>query len=104
MTRGDVYELRLRPRGGHEQSGRRLGVVVQSDDFAALSTVLIAPTSMHALAALFRPEIEVAGVGTRVLVEQTTAIDATRLGKLVGHLTPEETWGLDDALKVVLDL
>jgi mRNA interferase MazF len=41
---------------------------------------------------------------TRVLVEQVGAVDAGRLGALAGHLTPEEMWGVDDALATVLDL
>jgi mRNA-degrading endonuclease toxin of MazEF toxin-antitoxin module len=39
-----------------------------------------------------------------VLVEQLGAVDVSRLGDLVGHLTPEEAWGVDEALKLVLDL
>ena len=40
----------------------------------------LAPTSTSALAASFRPEIEVLGRRTRVLVEQTAAVDPQRLG------------------------
>jgi mRNA interferase MazF len=39
-----------------------------------------------------------------VLVEQLGAIDAQRLGDLAGHLSPEELWGVDDALATVLGL
>jgi mRNA-degrading endonuclease toxin of MazEF toxin-antitoxin module len=41
---------------------------------------------------------------TRVLVEHAGAVDATRLGALLGHLAPEEAWGVDEALKTVLGL
>lgn len=41
---------------------------------------------------------------TRVLVEQVGAVDARRLGNLAGHLSPEELWGLDEALMTVLGL
>lgn len=68
------------------------------------SVVLIAPTSTSARAASFRPEIGVNGTPTRVLVEQTGAVDTTRLGDLVGHLNSEEQWGVDEALLTVLDL
>ena len=104
MQRGDVFELRL-PKGmGHEQRGRRYGVVVQADEFLPRSVIVIAPTSVRARAASFRPQIEVASRTTRVLVEQIGAVDATRLGKLVGHVSPEEQWGIDDALSAVLGL
>lgn len=104
MRRGDVFRLPLGRRQGHEQSGVRYGVVVQSDALQRLSTVLIAPTSTSARAASFRPEIDIDGTLTRVLVEQTGAVDATRLGDYQGHLTSEQQWGVDLALETVLDL
>lgn len=51
-----------------------------------LSTWLVAPTSTSARPATFRPEVEIAGRTTRVLAEQTTAIDPGRLGESFGHL------------------
>ncbi|MBT8216820.1 MAG: type II toxin-antitoxin system PemK/MazF family toxin [Acidimicrobiia bacterium] len=104
MRRGDVFALRL-PRGtGHEQQGRRFGVVVQSDAFLPRSVVLVAPTSTSAKPASFRPEIELDGTATRVLVEQVGAIDLGGLGDLAGHVSPEELWGIDAALLTVLGL
>jgi mRNA interferase MazF len=104
VLRGDVYRFRL-PRGvGHEQHGDRYGVVVQADEFHPRSVVLVAPTSTSARAASFRPEAEIAGETTRVLVEQVGAVDARRLGELAGHLTHEEMWGVDEALLAVLGL
>ena len=104
MHRGDIFVLRL-PKGvGHEQRGRRFGVVVQSDSFLPRSVVLVAPTSTSAKPASFRPEIEVEGTATRVLVEQVGAVDVTRLSDLAGHLSPEEQWGLDAALLTVFGL
>ena len=102
--RGDVYRLRS-PRGakGHEQSGSRFAVVVQSDSLA-LSTWLVAPTSTSALAASFRPEIEVLGRQTQVLVEQTAAVDPQRLVEVAGHLTCHEMRNVDAALRLVLGL
>ena len=104
MQRGDVFELRLPKGTGHEQRGRRYGVVVQANEFLPRSVILIAPTSLSAKPASFRPEIEVARRATRVLVEQIGAVDSGRLGKLVGHVSPEEQWGIDDALSTVLGL
>ncbi|MBT8198285.1 MAG: type II toxin-antitoxin system PemK/MazF family toxin, partial [Acidimicrobiia bacterium] len=102
MHRGDIYALRL-PKGvGHEQHGRRLGVVVQSNAFIPRSVVLVAPTSVSAKPASFRPQIDVDGTETRVLVEQVGAVDIRRLGELAGRVTPEEQWGIDAALLTVL--
>lgn len=104
MRRGDLFRLRLRPGKGHEQHGVCYGVVVQSDALQSLSTVLIAPTSRSSRSASFRPQVEIEGSSTNVLVEQTGAVDTTRLGELVGHLSAEEQWGVDLALALVFDL
>lgn len=104
MQRGDVYRFKL-PKGvGHEQQGPRFGVVVQADEFLPRSVVLVAPTSRSARPASFRPEIEIAGQRTRVLVERVGAVDATRLGRRSGHVTSGELWSIDEALLTVLGL
>jgi mRNA interferase MazF len=68
------------------------------------SVVLVAPTSTSARAASFRPELDVAGRRTRVLVEQLGAVDVNRLGDRVGRVTPDEQWQIDAALLTVLGL
>ncbi len=104
MQRGDVYELRP-PRGvGHEQRGRRFGVIVQADALLPRSVVLVAPTSRSARPATFRPALLIDGESTKVLVEQVGAVDVNRLGDHVGHASPEEIWGIDESLAIVLGL
>ena len=104
MRRGDVHRFRL-PKGvGHEQHGERYGVVVQAEALLPRSVVVVAPTSRSARAASFRPEVDVAGSTTRVLVEQVGAIDAQRLGARVRRLSSDELWAVDEALRTVLGL
>ena len=79
-------------------------MIVQADELLSLSTVLVAPTSRSARAASFRPEISIDDTPARVLVEQTGAVDLSRLGECHGRLSPEEQWGVDLALGLVLDL
>ena len=103
--RGDLYRLKA-PRNarGHEQTGSRYAVVVQSDDLP-LSTWIIAPTSTGRQSASFRPEIEIDGRKTRVMVEQLTVIDPQlRLGEFAGRLATSEMRAVDDALMAVLAL
>ena len=102
MNRGDIYRIRPHGKSGHEQSGARLGVVVQSDDLLRLSTVIVAPTSRSAQHASFRPVIDIGGEATKVLVDQLTAVDVERLGDRVGHVALDELWALDDAVRTVL--
>jgi mRNA interferase MazF len=104
-VRGDVYRLRA-PRGtrGHEQRGSRYAVVVQSDDLHSLSTWLVAPTSTAARPAIFRPSIQIDGTETRVLAEQTSAVDPSRLGERIGQLGFAELRAVDAALRLAMSL
>jgi mRNA interferase MazF len=79
-------------------------VIVQADEFLALSTVLVSPTSTRARPASFRPTITLEGAATRVLVEQTTVVDPERLGRSAGRLDADELQALDEALALVLGL
>lgn len=104
MTRGDVYRVRLPSHRGREQRGVRYAVLVQADELLGLSTVLVAPTSRSVLAASFRPEVEVAGSRTRVMVEQLRALDIQHLDELAGRLDAAEMREVDEALSLMLAL
>jgi len=105
VQRGEVVRLRApRDQRGHEQAGPRYGVIVQADELLSLSTVLVAPTSTRALPATFRPEVEIRGRSTRVLVEQMGAVDPTRLGESHGLLTFDELRAVDRAVALVVGL
>lgn len=80
-----------------------LSVVVQSD-LLSLSAWLVAPTSTSARAATFRPEVSIGGRPTRVLAEQTSAVNPQRLGESAGHLSSDELRQVDAALRLVLNL
>jgi mRNA interferase MazF len=104
VTRGDVYRVRLPARRGREQHGPLYAVLVQAEELLGLSTALVAPTSRSARPAVFRPEIEIAGEQTRVMVEQVRALDLERLDDFAGRLTANELRAVDDALAIVLGL
>jgi mRNA interferase MazF len=105
VQRGEIFRLRApRAARGHEQAGQRYGVVLQADELLALSTVIIAPTSTQALPASFRPEVEIEGARTRVLIEQIGAVDPSRLGESQGVLARDELHDVDRALAIVLGL
>jgi mRNA interferase MazF len=105
VVRGEVLRLPAPRRArGREQRGARYAVVLQADEFLDLSTVIVAPTSIRARAASFRPTIEVSSTKTRVLVEQTTVVDPQRLGRSAGRLEPHELRAVDEALSLILGL
>lgn len=105
FVRGDIYRIKApKDPKGHEQAGARFAVVVQSDDLP-LSTWIIAPTSTGRREASFRPEVQINGEKTRVLVEQLTTVDPeSRLGDFVGRLDGSEMRAVDAALLAMLGL
>lgn len=104
MTRGEIYRIRFPHGNRREQAGVRYGVIIQAEELLGLSTAIVAPTSTSAAAATFRPEIEIEGRPTRVMVEQLRALDIERLDKLAGRLSAREMSAVDHALALVLDL
>jgi mRNA interferase MazF len=104
VVRGDIHAIKLPPRRGRVQHGRRFAVIVQADDLLALSSVIVCPTSQSAPPASFHPEVAIGDEPTRVLCEMVGAVDARALGKQVGHLTLDERRGIDEALLLVLGL
>jgi len=75
VIRGAVYKVNLgEEKRGHEQRGRRYGLVV-SPSSMAWSVATIVPTSRIARDAVFRPTLELMGVPTRFLVDQIRSID-----------------------------
>lgn len=76
-------------------------MVVQAEEFLALSTVLVSPTSVSARPASFRPSITLDGTQTRILLEQTTVVDPERLGRSAGRLDASELQSVDEALVLI---
>lgn len=75
MIRVAVYRVDLgEARRGHEQRGRRYGLVLSPSDLP-WSMATVVPTSTRAQPAVFRPEIELGGVRTRFLADQVRSID-----------------------------
>jgi mRNA interferase MazF len=104
IFRGAVCEIKAAPGArGHEQQGRRLAVVIQSDRFPT-STVTVALTSASAGAAVYRPEIELDGKSTRILTDQVYSVAPERLGDFKGALETDELADLDRALMLKLGL
>jgi mRNA interferase MazF len=91
MIRGAVYPVDLGDaKGGHEQRGRRLGLVISIEQ-DAWSTVTVIPTSTSARASVFRPEVVIAGRDTKVLIDQIRSIDVLYVtGEIVDYLTRDD--------------
>ena len=103
--RGDVYPIKaLKDRRGHEQKVARFAVVLQSDDLL-LSTVIVALTSTSCAPSLNRPEVDLGDRGTtRIMVDLITAVDWSRLGEPILHLSHGDLQAVDTAIGNVLSV
>ena len=105
LHRGDAVALRPpRAASGREQRVRRYAVVVQADDVDWLTTVVVVPTSTSAQPAIFRPEVTIDGRRTKLLTDQVSAVDRSRVGRSVGRLSRVELQELDESLQRMLGL
>ena len=104
MNRGDVYSIILPQNAGHEISGKRFAVILQSDAFLPRSVVIIAPTSQSARTIVLRPQIEIGGDVTRVVLDQVRAVSIDRLKDHIGTIEAHEQWAIDDAIRVLFGL
>ncbi|MEV6795200.1 type II toxin-antitoxin system PemK/MazF family toxin [Streptomyces sp. NPDC051320] len=89
---------------GHEQRGRRYGLVVsvQRDTW---STVVIVPTSTSAQPAVFRPQLTIADRDTLLLVDQIRTIDTRYVvGDPVDYLANEDMAQVEQTLSLYLGL
>lgn len=105
MIRGAMYRVDLGDaKRGHEQRGRRYGLVL-SPTSMPWSVATIVPTSTSAQPAAFRPELEVAGTRTRLLVDQIRTIDVSYVhGDPVHYLDHDELAEVEHAVARYLGL
>ena len=105
MICGAVYPVDLGDaKRGHEQRGRRLGLVISIEQ-NAWSTVTILPTSTSAQAAIFRPDVVIAGRDTKILIDQIRTIDTRYVaGEHVDHLSRDDMAQVEHCLSRHLGL
>ncbi|AYF77278.1 type II toxin-antitoxin system PemK/MazF family toxin [Nocardia yunnanensis] len=103
MIRGSIFPIDLGKPRGHEQGGRRFGVIMSQ---ANSSTVVVVPTSTSAQPSRFRPVIDLGdGRETRLLADQIRAIDVAYLtSDMLGYLDRDEMDALETAVRDYLDL
>lgn len=104
MIHGAVYRVDLGPGRGHEQGGRRLGLVLSPSEMD-WSVATLVPTSTSAGQATFRPELVIAGEQTRLLVDQLRTVDTDYLvGEPVDHLHHDDLALVEQAVLHYLGL
>ena len=105
VIRGAVYRVDLTAtKHGHEQRGRRLGLVL-SPSSMPWSVATIIPASTTAQPAVFRPSLEVNGQETRFLIDQIRSIDTDYLvGDPTHYLERDELAEIEHAVTRYLGL
>jgi mRNA interferase MazF len=100
VIRGAVYPVDLGDaKRGHEQRGRRLGLVISIEQNDAWSVVTIIPTSTSAQASVFRPEVVIAGLETKILIDQVRTIDVSYVtGELIDYLSRGDMAQVENSL------
>lgn len=98
MIRGAVYRVDLGAPRGHEQGGRRYGLVLSPSEMN-WSVATIVPTSTSARPATFRPELVIDGQQTLLLVDQIRTVDTAYLvGDHVDYLNHDELTTVEQAV------
>ena len=99
MIRGAVYPVDLGDaKRGHEQRGRRFGLVISVEQ-KAWSVVTIIPTSTSAQPSIFRPELVIAGRETKILIDHIRTVDLSYItGKLVDYLSRDDMAQVEHSL------
>lgn len=103
MIRGGVYQIDLGKPRGQEQGGKRYGVVISPTD-SGLSVVTVVPTSTSAQPSVLRPEVEIVGARTLLLVDKLRSIDRDDVHDMVGMLTVQDYRALMAGVSHYLDI
>jgi len=110
IKRGQIFLVNFDPTVGAEARKTRLALVVSNDTNNAYSPIIsISPITSN-VTRVYSFEVEIpsgtAGLNARskVMVNQTRAVDKIRLVKTMGHLTEEIMIQVNQALMLHYDL
>ena len=112
MNRGDIYDARLNPTEGSEQSGTRPVVIVSRDAINDASSIVVgvpcttfrSGRRIYPSQVLLRAPNGGLSADSVLLGEQIRAISKSRLTRLRGTLSAAAMRQVDRALIITLDL
>jgi mRNA interferase MazF len=108
--RGEVWLVDLNPTRGHEQAGKRPGLIVSVDLFnqGPAGLVVILPITTKAKGIPFHVEINIPEGGLTqqgfIKCEDIRSIAKERLFKRVGRVSDETIEVVEDRLRILLNL
>ncbi len=110
IRRGDIFLVNFDPTVGAETQKTRPSLVVSNDINNAHSPIIsISPITSN-VSRVYSFEVEVPpGTGglkarSKIMINQTRAVDKARLLKRLGHLPPQIMGEVDRSLKLHFDL
>jgi len=107
---GEVWLVDLNPTRGHEQAGKRPGLIVSVDLFnqGPAGLVVILPITTKAKGIPFHVEINISEGGlvkrSFIKCEEIRSIAKERLFKRMGRVSDETMKAVEDRLRILLNL
>jgi mRNA interferase MazF len=107
---GEIWLVDLNPTRGHEQAGKRPGIVVSVDLFnqGPAGLVVILPITTKAKGIPFHVEINISEGGlvkrSFIKCEDIRSIAKERLFKRMGRVSDETMKAVEDRLRILLNL
>jgi len=109
-SRGEVWLVDLNPTRGHEQAGKRPGLIMSVDLFNSgpAGLVVIAPITTKEKGIPFHVEIQPPEGGLRrrsfIKCEDIRSVAKERLFQRLGVISPATLSEVEDRLRILLDL
>lgn len=108
--RGDVWLLDLDPTRGHEQAGKRPGLIVSADplNHGPAGLVIIVPITTREWGIPFHIRLDSNEGGLRQVsfakCEDVRSVSADRLMRRMGRIAPDTMEKVEEGLRILLNL
>lgn len=109
-SRGDIWMLDLDPTRGHEQAGKRPGLIVSADplNHGPAGLVIVVPITTRDRGIPLHVCIEAAEGGLRQVsfakCENVRSVSADRLMRRMGRIAPGTMEKVEEGLRILLNL
>lgn len=109
-SRGEIWLVDLNPVRGHEQGGRRPGLVISVDLFnhGPAELVVVLPVTTGKKGIPFHVEIDPPEGGVQkksfIKCEDIRSVSKERLAVQIGTVSPNTMNAVEDRLRILLDL
>ena len=110
QNRGEIWQVDLSPTRGHEQGGRRPGLVLSVDLFnhSPAGLVVLLPLTTRRKGIPFHIEIPPGQAGLKkksfIKCEEIRTVSNERLTRKYGTVSPETMGAVEQRVRILLDL